>query len=58
VYEGARILELANADETLLSETTRSLALTSGLEFEDRGAQALSGVTGEWRLYAHVRKGE
>jgi class 3 adenylate cyclase len=58
VHEGARILELANPDETLLSETTRALALTSGLEFEDRGAQTLSGLPGEWRLYAHVREGE
>jgi class 3 adenylate cyclase len=44
----------AGADEILVSETTRVLALPSGLEFEDRGTHELKGLAGEWRLYALV----
>jgi class 3 adenylate cyclase len=58
VHETARIAEQAEAGEILLSETTRALALTSGLTFEDRGARTLSGLPGEWTLYAHVAEGE
>lgn len=54
VHEAARILEQAEPGETLLSETTRALALTSGLAFEDRGTKELKGLPGEWRLYAHA----
>jgi class 3 adenylate cyclase len=58
VHETARIMEHAEAGETLLSETTRALALTSGLAFEDRGTRALKGLPGEWRLFAYVAEGE
>jgi len=54
VHHAARIMEQAQPGETLLSETTHALALTSGLEFEDRGTRTLKGVPGEWRLFAHV----
>ena len=52
VHHAARIMEQAQPGETLVSETTRALALTSGLEFEDRGERTLKGVPGEWRLFA------
>jgi class 3 adenylate cyclase len=52
VHEAARIMGEASADEILVSETTRALALTSGLEFEDRGTHKLKGLAGEWRLHA------
>lgn len=52
VHEAARIMGKAGADEILVSETTRALALTSGLEFEDRGTHKLKGLAGEWRLHA------
>lgn len=52
VHEAARIMGRAGANEILLSETTRVLALTSGLQFEDRGDQELRGLDGEWRLHA------
>jgi hypothetical protein len=30
----------------------QDLVAGSGLAFEDRGAQELKGIPGEWRLYA------
>jgi class 3 adenylate cyclase len=53
VHEAARIMETAGNDEILVSETTRALALTSGLGFEDRGSHTLKGLPGEWRLFAY-----
>jgi class 3 adenylate cyclase len=55
VHEAARIMGEAGADEILVSETTRLLALASDLEFEERGTHALKGLAGEWRLHALVR---
>ena len=42
------------AGEVLVSGTVRDLVAGSGLEFEDRGATALKGIPGEWRLFAVV----
>jgi len=36
----------------LASSTVRDLVVGSGIEFEDRGVQALKGVPGDWRLFA------
>jgi class 3 adenylate cyclase len=52
VHEATRIMGQAAADEILVSETTKVLAVTAGLRFEDRGTHALKGLTGEWRLHA------
>ncbi|MDQ4108237.1 MAG: hypothetical protein M3138_05440 [Actinomycetota bacterium] len=52
VHEAARIMAQARANEILVSETTRALALSAGLSFEDRGTHDLKGLPGEWRLYA------
>ena len=52
VHIGARVAGVANAGETLVSSTVKDLVSGSGLRFEDRGAHALRGVPGEWRLYA------
>jgi class 3 adenylate cyclase len=54
VHEAARIMAEAAEDEILVSETTRALALTSGLVFEDRGTRSLKGLSGEWRLFAYA----
>jgi class 3 adenylate cyclase len=54
---GARVATRAAAGEILVSGTVRDLVAGSGLEFEDRGAAALEGVPGEWRLYAVARTG-
>src|SRR5262249_31604907 len=48
---------LAAPGEVLVSQTVRDLVAGSGLEFEERGAQELKGVPGEWRIYA-VRPAE
>jgi class 3 adenylate cyclase len=52
VHIGARVSALARANDVLVSTTLRDLVIGSGLEFEDRGAHALKGVPGEWRLFA------
>jgi class 3 adenylate cyclase len=54
VHQAARIMAKAGEDEILVSEITRTLALPSGLVFEDRGMHALKGVPGQWRLFAYV----
>ena len=38
--------------EVLVSSTVKDLVVGSDLRFEDRGAQTLKGVPGEWRLFA------
>ena len=52
VHIGARGSALAGPDDVLVSSTLRDLVIGSGLEFEERGAHALKGVPGEWRLFA------
>jgi class 3 adenylate cyclase len=52
VHIGARVSALADANDVLVSSTLRDLVIGSGLELEDRGAHALKGVPGEWRLFA------
>src|SRR5919106_5603299 len=54
VHEAARIMAQAGEDEILVSETTRALAQTAGLAFEDRGSHDLRGLPGDWRLFAYV----
>jgi class 3 adenylate cyclase len=49
---GARIAATAQPNEILVSSTVKDLVAGSGLAFDDRGAHALKGVPGEWRLYA------
>lgn len=52
VHIGARIAALAQPGEVLVSQTVKDLVAGSGLRFDDRGAHALKGVPGEWRVYA------
>lgn len=54
VHETERICNAAGPGEIYVSETTRALALASGLDFEDRGTHQLKGIQGERRLYAYV----
>jgi len=49
---GARVASIAEANEVLVSQTVRDLVAGSGITFDDRGAHALKGIPGEWRLYA------
>jgi pimeloyl-ACP methyl ester carboxylesterase len=55
VHIGARVGALADPGEVLVSSTVKDLVAGSGLRFVDRGAQALKGVPGEWRLFAVER---
>ncbi len=52
VHTGARVAAEARGGEVLVSQTVKDLVAGSGIEFEDRGAHVLKGITGEWRLYA------
>jgi class 3 adenylate cyclase len=52
VHIGARISELADAGELLVSSTVRDLVAGSGMAFEDRERHTLRGVPGEWQLFA------
>ncbi len=48
---GSRVKDLARPGEVLATSTVRDLVSGSGLAFSERGAQALKGVPGEWRLF-------
>jgi class 3 adenylate cyclase len=52
VVIGARVMTEAGAGEVLVSAAVPPLVVGSGLEFDDRGAHALKGVPGDWRLFA------
>jgi class 3 adenylate cyclase len=55
---GARVAAEAQPGDVLVSQTVKDLVAGSGIGFEDRGAAALKGVPGEWRLYAVVDDAE
>ena len=54
VHEAARIMDAAAPGEILVSDMTRALAGAAGLKFDDRGAQTLKGLDGEWQLAVYV----
>jgi len=54
VHVGARISALASPGTLLASSTVKDLMVGSGIQFNDRGMQALRGVPGEWRLFEVV----
>jgi class 3 adenylate cyclase len=56
VHIASRVMRAAGPGEVLASSTVKELVVGSGLRFEDRGAHALRGVEGEWRLYALDRE--
>jgi pimeloyl-ACP methyl ester carboxylesterase len=51
VHIGARVMGLASAGEVMVSSTVKDLVAGSGISFEERGAHALKGVPGEWRVF-------
>src|SRR5207249_101976 len=57
VHIANRVMSAAEPGEVLVSGTLRDLVAGSGLEFHDRGLQALKGVPGEWHLWGLVREG-
>jgi pimeloyl-ACP methyl ester carboxylesterase/class 3 adenylate cyclase len=52
VHIGARVAAEAAPGEVLVSSTVRDLVAGSGLRFRERGAVALKGIPGEWRLFS------
>lgn len=54
VHAAARVAALASGGEVLVSGTTRDLLDGSGMQFEDRGAHELKGLTGTRQVYALV----
>jgi class 3 adenylate cyclase/pimeloyl-ACP methyl ester carboxylesterase len=52
VHIGARVSALAAAGEVLVTNTVKDLVIGSDLRFDDRGAQTLKGVPGDWHLWA------
>ncbi|HKR99176.1 MAG TPA: adenylate/guanylate cyclase domain-containing protein [Candidatus Dormibacteraeota bacterium] len=51
VHIGARVAQEAGPSEVLVSSTVHDLVAGSGIRFQDRGAAALKGIPGEWKLY-------
>jgi class 3 adenylate cyclase len=43
---------LAAPGEVLVSGTVKELVVGSGIEFAERGENALKGVPGSWKLFA------
>jgi class 3 adenylate cyclase len=58
VHEAARILASAQPGEIWVSETTRVLAMGSGITFEDRGDHELRHIGGSRKLFALATTGD
>jgi pimeloyl-ACP methyl ester carboxylesterase len=52
VHIAARICDLAEPRQTLVSRTVKDLAAGSGIAFEPRGTQRLKGIPDDWELFA------
>jgi class 3 adenylate cyclase len=52
VHIAARVSELAEPDEVLVSGTVRDLSFGSEIQFADRGTEALRGLDGRWKMYS------
>jgi len=49
---GARVRDMADPSEVMVSDTVKQLLAGSDVAFEARGVHPLKGVPGEWALYA------
>jgi class 3 adenylate cyclase len=52
VHIAARLMDLAEPGELIVSSVVRDLSVGSGLEFVDRGSHSLRGVPGEWLVFS------
>jgi class 3 adenylate cyclase len=52
VHIAARVGALASAGEVLVTSTVKDLVAGSGIEFADRGAHDLKGISDQWQLLA------
>jgi class 3 adenylate cyclase len=57
VETGRLIRDLAAPGEVLVSSTVKDLVAGSGIRFDERGAHALGGAPGDWRLF-NVGRGD
>jgi class 3 adenylate cyclase len=55
VNVAARITDLATGGEVLVSRTIVDLVAGAGLDFDDRGAHSLKGLSGEHHLFSARR---
>lgn len=51
VHIGARVAQLAEGGDVMVSSAIPPLVAGSGICFEDRGTHQLRGIDGEWRLF-------
>jgi class 3 adenylate cyclase/alpha-beta hydrolase superfamily lysophospholipase len=51
VHIAARVVDLAEANEVLVSRTVKDLVAGSGIHFSDRGTHPLKGLPEPWQLY-------
>jgi class 3 adenylate cyclase len=51
VHIGARVCALARPGEILVTSTVKDLVAGSGINFTDRGRQALKGIPDQWRVF-------
>ena len=58
VHIAARLMDLAEPGELIVSSVVRDLSVGSGLEFTDRGRHSLKGVPDEWQVYGAHDNGE
>jgi pimeloyl-ACP methyl ester carboxylesterase len=52
VHIAARVMAGAQADEVIVSSTTKDLVAGSEIQFQSRGQRQLRGIAGEWTLFA------
>jgi class 3 adenylate cyclase len=52
VHIGARVAAQAGPGEVLVSQTVKDLVAGAGIAFQEREIAELTGVPGEWRLFA------
>jgi class 3 adenylate cyclase len=52
VHIAARVSAHAQPGEVLVSRTVKDLVAGSGIQFSDRGAHTLKGISDSWQLYA------
>jgi len=55
VHIGARVADLADPGEVLVTSTVRDLVAGSDIQFADRGRHTLKGIPDEWQLLAATR---
>jgi class 3 adenylate cyclase len=52
LHIGARVADIAQPCEVLVSSTVKDLVAGSGIRFADRGTHGLKGVSDKWHLFA------